>query len=124
MRAWSTVTHREGPSSLPTKSRAAARSGRTVGAVKPSRSAAPGEALQGLVKRCAPAIEPAASGGILLLLGLLAIGAGAFLATRSAARAKARALDAGRRRFLAGAGSGAGAALAATVAAGATGAVR
>src|SRR5206468_2801387 len=53
-----------------------------------------------------------------------AIGAGAFLATRSAARAKARALDAGRRRFLAGAGSGAGAALAAMVAAGATAAAR
>jgi aryl-alcohol dehydrogenase-like predicted oxidoreductase len=83
-----------------------------------------GEPLQALVKLFDPAIEHAASGGILLLLGLLAVGACAFLATRAAARAKARALDPGRRRFLAGAGSGAGAALAAMVAAGATSAVR
>jgi len=83
-----------------------------------------GEPLQALVKRFRPDVEHAASGGILLLLGLLAIGACACFATRSAARAKAAALDPGRRRFLAGAGSGAGAALAAMLAAGATSAVR
>jgi aryl-alcohol dehydrogenase-like predicted oxidoreductase len=83
-----------------------------------------GEELQALVWRFSPHVEHAVAGGLLLILGLVAIGALAFLATRAAVRARAAAPDPGRRRFLAGAGSGAGAALAAMVAAGTASAVR
>ena len=80
-----------------------------------------GERLQALVD---PGGEHAVGGAVLLVLGLLGLGATAFLATRGAVRARVAALDPGRRRFLTGAGSGAGAALAAMVVAGATSALR
>jgi aryl-alcohol dehydrogenase-like predicted oxidoreductase len=83
-----------------------------------------GERLQAFVALFWPGAEHAVGGGLLLLLGILALGALAFLATRAAVRAWATALDPGRRRFLTGAGTGAGAALAAMLAAGAASAVR
>jgi aryl-alcohol dehydrogenase-like predicted oxidoreductase len=83
-----------------------------------------GEGLQALAKWFAPDLENAASGGILLLLAILAIGALAFLATRAAVRARSAAHDPGRRSVLLGAGSGLGAALFASVGAGAAAVLR
>jgi aryl-alcohol dehydrogenase-like predicted oxidoreductase len=81
-----------------------------------------GEPLQRLAEWMRPGFEHAVSGIVWLALGLVAIGALAFLATRAAVRAATP--DAGRRSLLVGAGSGAGAALLSMLAAGATGALR
>ena len=83
-----------------------------------------GAPLQALAKWWKPDLAHAASGVILLLLGLLAIGALAFAATRAAVRARSSALDPGRRSLLLGAGSGAGAALFAIFGAGGAAALR
>jgi aryl-alcohol dehydrogenase-like predicted oxidoreductase len=83
-----------------------------------------GEPLQRLAEWASPGLQNAASGLIWLALGLAAIGALALLATRAAVRARASALDPGRRSLLLGAGSGAGMALLSMLAAGATGALR
>jgi hypothetical protein len=84
-----------------------------------------GEPLQALVKRFAPDLHNAASGGVLLLLSLIAITAIAFFAMRASVRAKKAAeVDAGRREFLTGAGSGAGIALGSFVVAAGAGAAR
>jgi aryl-alcohol dehydrogenase-like predicted oxidoreductase len=83
-----------------------------------------GEPLQAVAKWFAPGLQNAASGGILLLLALLALGALAFLVTRAAVRAKSAAHDPGRRSLLVGAGSGAGMALVSMLVAGATGLLR
>jgi aryl-alcohol dehydrogenase-like predicted oxidoreductase len=83
-----------------------------------------GEPLQALAKWFDPGLVNAASGAILLVAVLLAIGALAFVAVRATVRARSGALDAGRRRVLLGAGSGLGAALLAIFGAGAAAALR
>jgi hypothetical protein len=83
-----------------------------------------GEPLQALAKRFDPDLTNAVSGVILLGLSLLAIAAIGFFVMRAAVRAKAAALDAGRREFLTGAGSGAGIALGSFVVAGGAAAAR
>jgi len=83
-----------------------------------------GEPLQKLTLLVFPRLQHAASGGILLGLSLLAIGAVGFFAMRRSVRARAAKVDAGRREFLTGAGSGAGIALGSLVIAGGAGAAR
>src|SRR5262245_31731454 len=65
-----------------------------------------GAPLQRLAEWFRPHLEHAVSGGVLLLLALVAIGALAFLFVRAAVRARATAPDPGRRKLLLGAGSG------------------
>ncbi len=83
-----------------------------------------GASLQAVAKWLKPDLTNAASGGMLLVLALLAIGALAFVATRAAVRARFSAPDPGRRSVLLGAGSGVGAALVAMGGAGAAAALR
>ncbi len=83
-----------------------------------------GQALQALALKLKPDLQNAASGAMLLIIAMLAIATFAFIIVRGAVRAKAAAVDPGRRRFLTGAGSGAGAALVAFVVAGAAAALR
>ncbi len=83
-----------------------------------------GAPLQALAKRWKPDLVHAASGVMLLVLGLLAIGALAFVAMRAAVRARSSGVDPGRRSVLLGAGSGLGAALVAMTGAGAAAALR
>jgi aryl-alcohol dehydrogenase-like predicted oxidoreductase len=83
-----------------------------------------GAPLQALAKRVEPDLVNAASGVILLVLGLLAIGTLAFVAVRAAVRRRSLSVDPGRRKLLLGAGSGLGAALLAMAGAGAAAALR
>ncbi len=83
-----------------------------------------GAALQALAVRFAPNLHNAASGAILLVLSLIAIGSIAFFVMRASVRAKVAKVDASRREFLTGAGSGAGIALGSFVVAAGAGAAR
>lgn len=79
-----------------------------------------GVALQAIGRVILPKLEFTLSGVVLALVILLGVGLIAFVAVRSAARAKRAATDPGRRGFLAGTASGVGAAVAAVAVGSAT----
>jgi len=83
-----------------------------------------GASIQRVATALDPGLDHAVAGVVWLFVSLLGISALAFWLVRASVRAKLKAIDPERRRFLSGAGAGAGAALGSLVVAGGAAAAR